>query len=65
MKLDDKNRKNRAKREKKTKKDKIVVTPDQIYSFIERIRGYTCYEDNDSNNWGTDNISDYEDFPTN
>ena len=65
LKLVAKYRKNRAKREKKTKKDKIVVTPDQIYSFIERIRGYTRYEDNDSNNWGTDNISDYEDFPTN
>ena len=65
LKLVAKYRKNRAKTEKKAKKDKIVVTPDQIYSFIERIRGYTRYEDNDSNNWGTDNISDYEDFPTN
>ena len=64
LKLVAKYREKIAKRERKNKKEKMIITPKQIYSFIERMRGQKNFSDKDGKDIDV-SIPEDVDFPTN
>ena len=64
LKLVAKYREKIAKRERKNKKEKMIITPKQIYSFIERMRGHKNFSDKDGKDIDV-SIPEDVDFPTN